>query len=279
MSYKTSLAGGGTYAPPWRGATGPDYWKYSHSPYYLKQLDRYWEGVGDEWTEEFPYHGLAALSSVLEHVESRGVGFGAQLAAYCPRYSESDPGTDDVCRSSVATEGIVAEPAQGAVLLEYFVVPEIPDPMSSPVGVFPRGAPSGTLDVALSAHSVSTTQHIVHSEDNDNVKLAAARSEDLALSEGVPVVLTPGPEFVIPCTVAPASGGGYVVTVDYSGWSSGAQHSAPEILGERLFSEYTSRLSGTGADPASAWAAACGRVWEDYYGTTSVEVDVSVGVS
>lgn len=54
----------------WRGKSPARY-----GPSRLAQLERGWRGVGDEWGDAFPYHGLAALLAYLEYFERRNVGF------------------------------------------------------------------------------------------------------------------------------------------------------------------------------------------------------------
>lgn len=54
----------------WRGETEP---KYGGGR--LAQLETDWLGAGDEWRDEFPYHGLSAMLAYLEYFERRNIGF------------------------------------------------------------------------------------------------------------------------------------------------------------------------------------------------------------
>lgn len=54
----------------WRGETEPRYGDDR-----LAQLEKDWQGIGDEWRDEFPYHGLSAMLAYLEYFERRNIGF------------------------------------------------------------------------------------------------------------------------------------------------------------------------------------------------------------
>lgn len=55
----------------WLGETPPKYGAER-----LAQLKEDWFGRGDEWRDEFPYHGLAAMLGYLAYFESQKIGFG-----------------------------------------------------------------------------------------------------------------------------------------------------------------------------------------------------------